>query len=688
VVRNGAAFGSREFETQVTTLPLVPKFTCGERKTSCGPCNRLAELRDAHKRQRPSAGDHGFRRQCFGASAVSAGPNLNQSLPQPRAFENVVEAAEVGFDGLVARAWWHNVPALAKAEAEAAPPKPGTECERTLLSPFQSSRCSGAHALDNFANRGYKVSDQPRNLGSRRSVCAENEKDFVMVDDLPAADGIVGLSLSACSTDAGVEASEDETEERGELRRRANKLADRYCGQLQRLDEYHDKWRRRQEKRRLQRKAEQECVQQTSVNQKPKPRGRPTGADRLRRNLRKKAVRYIALKDCMDTGSIASDGRVVADSVMANSSTCGDTRDAGDEDSDAADLSATVKTAIAEGRLEAFVELEKLGGRGCSDEGDKPSTSPAGNTIDRRCSDAEHGGRLISDDQSAPGLAADRCWSKERAAGRTSESPRHGQVPSETDAAMLAVKYRFDPREVHHGLREFRRFDTERQGFLTRKQFVDAVHSHLCLEEGTTIPQAMLEEVFKQTDRSGDNEIDFEEYLVWAQTCAFSEVATVGNPTEALLRQVASAHKIPIRDVEWVWHEFNKYDANNSGVIERFEFKAILKGLFRLKNEVDIPESRMDMYWQDCDSDYTGVITFSAFLVWYQRFFATSRDSKLLSDVDVCPFRAIYQKLGTQRLSAFRAAKKDENKVKDIEEKLGHEVRARCQSRGSVVRSM
>merc|ERR1712048_731136 len=132
-------------------------------------------------------------------------------------------------------------------------------------------------------------------------------------------------------------------------------------------------------------------------------------------------------------------------------------------------------------------------------------------------------------------------------------------LPTEMDAIRLAQKYRFQLAEAREELHDFRAFDKESRGFLTHTQFAEVVRAKLNLGPDIVIPESAIANLFSKTDSDGDNTINFEEYFVWTQTAAFSQVVVLANPHETYMRSISIASKVPLPDMEWIWKEFHKF---------------------------------------------------------------------------------------------------------------------------------
>merc|ERR1712003_21752 len=87
---------------------------------------------------------------------------------------------------------------------------------------------------------------------------------------------------------------------------------------------------------------------------------------------------------------------------------------------------------------------------------------------------------------------------------------------------------------------------------------------------------------------------------------------------EREIRKVAREQNIPILDVERIRKMFEEFDVDGSDEIEEAEFRHILYRLWNVKDVSDVPVKRLHRLWRELDTDNSGSIGFTEFLVWYQ----------------------------------------------------------------------
>jgi len=85
---------------------------------------------------------------------------------------------------------------------------------------------------------------------------------------------------------------------------------------------------------------------------------------------------------------------------------------------------------------------------------------------------------------------------------------------------------------------------------------------------------------------------------------------------EKELRRIAKELEIPLADAETIKKEFDMYDQDGSGSIEKHEFLQVLSGLLQVEPE-EIPPGRVSDYWKELDTDGQHSVDFQKFLEWY-----------------------------------------------------------------------
>mmetsp|Transcript_2280 Transcript_2280/g.5240 ORF Transcript_2280/g.5240 Transcript_2280/m.5240 type:complete len:397 (+) Transcript_2280:2-1192(+) len=95
-----------------------------------------------------------------------------------------------------------------------------------------------------------------------------------------------------------------------------------------------------------------------------------------------------------------------------------------------------------------------------------------------------------------------------------------------------------------------------------------------------------------------------------------------------LARGLAKKYGIPIDEVDDIKAKFDEFDLDGSGVIEFDEFRQLMLKLFEVKNPSDMPEPRIQFFWNSLDTDGGGDADFEEFLVWYRKWLWVPQDEQ------------------------------------------------------------
>merc|ERR1712072_1385498 len=86
---------------------------------------------------------------------------------------------------------------------------------------------------------------------------------------------------------------------------------------------------------------------------------------------------------------------------------------------------------------------------------------------------------------------------------------------------------------------------------------------------------------------------------------------------------------------------FDQYDLDNNG-IDEFEFKNLLGKLLKIPHGTELPPKRLEMFWNQADTDRSGIINFEEFLRW---FINTFSDTLAQSSSATPPFEDYYRRV-------------------------------------------
>lgn len=185
----------------------------------------------------------------------------------------------------------------------------------------------------------------------------------------------------------------------------------------------------------------------------------------------------------------------------------------------------------------------------------------------------------------------------------------------------LARKHQLSVEEVRERKAEFDALDRDRSGTLSVEELIAAIRVRCNLEFDEPIPPHLLSSTWASADKDSDGLVNFEEFLCWSISIAYSEEMLVTDPEERRMRRMARENGLLLPDVERVKDVFNRFDRDGTGSIDEVEFRSALHALMNLKNPNDMSLKKMQRYWLEVDTDRSGTIEFDEFLLWYFNFF-------------------------------------------------------------------
>lgn len=185
----------------------------------------------------------------------------------------------------------------------------------------------------------------------------------------------------------------------------------------------------------------------------------------------------------------------------------------------------------------------------------------------------------------------------------------------------MARKHQLPVEEVRERKEEFDTLDKDRSGTLSVEELIAAIRARCNLEFDEPIPPHLLSSTWASADKDSDGLVNFEEFLCWSISTAYSEEMLVTDPEERRMRRMARENGLLLPDVERVKDVFNRFDADGTGNIDEVEFRSALHALMNLKNPNDMSLKKMQRYWLEVDTDRSGTIEFDEFLLWYFNFF-------------------------------------------------------------------
>jgi len=171
--------------------------------------------------------------------------------------------------------------------------------------------------------------------------------------------------------------------------------------------------------------------------------------------------------------------------------------------------------------------------------------------------------------------------------------------------------------------------DILRDGELRSEQLKKIVCILADVDDLEELDPEEAEAAMKTADKNGDGNLDYEEFATWYQQRAFSDMVNL-TKTEKECRAIAVQYGLPTCDAESVKRLFDKFDTDVSGYLCLDEFREFVNGLlgrrFDSRKYEPVPESRILLYYQECDLNGSGHVEFDEFVKFYVTHF-DSNDS-------------------------------------------------------------
>eukprot|EP00930_Biecheleria_cincta_P071290 TRINITY_DN58803_c0_g1_i1.p1 TRINITY_DN58803_c0_g1~~TRINITY_DN58803_c0_g1_i1.p1 ORF type:complete len:356 (-),score=52.99 TRINITY_DN58803_c0_g1_i1:3-1070(-) len=181
----------------------------------------------------------------------------------------------------------------------------------------------------------------------------------------------------------------------------------------------------------------------------------------------------------------------------------------------------------------------------------------------------------------------------------------------------LAKKHNIKLPIVKELLDEFQGMDANGDGVLSFEEFEVAVQKRYNLADQEDAEGLDLAKQWKMGDRVGSNSVTFEGFLLWNFGSHFTEQLAITDDTDRKLRKLARELEISYEEIDRIKRSFEKFDTDNSGFIDKVEFKTVVLDMFGARSSGDFLQKRLQLCWEEADMYKTGEIDLEAFVRWY-----------------------------------------------------------------------
>jgi len=188
-------------------------------------------------------------------------------------------------------------------------------------------------------------------------------------------------------------------------------------------------------------------------------------------------------------------------------------------------------------------------------------------------------------------------------------------------APMLASKYRIDLMEAKSILLEFHKARRTPTGGIEYSDF-----KQLCCNvfDDRSANEDIIEKIYRETEMESNATVD--KFCQWYMMNLFSTAAMLSaspekGASDRLVARIASDFNLPPNQLDNIKREFDKFDKDNSGYIDREEFDSVLRTMLKAKDSCDLSSERLTKFWKEIDADGNGQVDFTEFTHWYLKYF-------------------------------------------------------------------
>jgi Ca2+-binding EF-hand superfamily protein len=180
------------------------------------------------------------------------------------------------------------------------------------------------------------------------------------------------------------------------------------------------------------------------------------------------------------------------------------------------------------------------------------------------------------------------------------------------DTFLIAVRLFKDHAETPAG-------EHFKDGNLSKERLGRIMRQMAKLE--ANLEEDMLHEAFSRADKDADGLLSFKEFAIWFSSHGFQEEFNV-DEEEQWKRRMSRTLGIPLVDLDMYKRNFDKFDADGSGTIDREEFYDMLLKCLKLPKRIGMPSKRVQQLWLAADADKSGDVDFEEFVVFYYKYFS------------------------------------------------------------------
>mmetsp|Transcript_27176 Transcript_27176/g.51191 ORF Transcript_27176/g.51191 Transcript_27176/m.51191 type:complete len:853 (+) Transcript_27176:118-2676(+) len=186
---------------------------------------------------------------------------------------------------------------------------------------------------------------------------------------------------------------------------------------------------------------------------------------------------------------------------------------------------------------------------------------------------------------------------------------------SHDEALRLSVQHNLPIDRVVKCRKLFARADKDNRGELGPEELQNVLREMWkdMHPKSTVLPHALF-----SSPSAWGSRTKFTEVLRWLSRHSFDEASLV-PPEQQRAREFARQWGVPVQDVEEVKDMFDRFDSEKMGFLDFDNFKKALAVILKVPRGMDVPTSRVNIFWKEVDQGKTGKVSFENFFWWYKR---------------------------------------------------------------------
>jgi hypothetical protein len=152
---------------------------------------------------------------------------------------------------------------------------------------------------------------------------------------------------------------------------------------------------------------------------------------------------------------------------------------------------------------------------------------------------------------------------------------------------------------------------------------------------------------------SADREVTLDSFVSWYVQNMFKHVAGLLGAkdqcaSDAMVYDMAKKFGVSASAIDRIKKDFDRFDEDGNGTLEREEFQRMLFSIFQAKTG-DLSENRLRLFWMEIDSDNDGTIAFAEYVKWHLKYFDPAGPTCNLADSFYDSFNPRFQRRNNLR---------------------------------------